>query len=175
MKNYLPAGSATLIDNDGYTAREHGPAAYFATWLVGTVLAGIASVLLPMMLRGKIHMNGYPMFILILILTPDPFQTTVFSTSEKVHPLSKLANLALFVDTILTTLDAMELAETEAQCLSTCLGPMWAAAGCGFVALGGRRVCGVGFSAVYAHRGEGGCEVGSEGCAAGWGWEVWWA
>jgi hypothetical protein len=34
----------------------------------------------------------------------------------------------------------MELAETEAQYLSTCLGLMWAAVGCGFVAFAGECV-----------------------------------
>jgi len=44
------------------------------------------------------------------------------------------------VSAILTTLDALELAETEAQYSHLGLGLMWAAFGCGVVALGAEGV-----------------------------------
>lgn len=83
ITNYLPAGSMA-VGADSYAFRERSPEAYFALWLAGTILTGIAFVLLPMMLPGKIHMNGY----LVCILTVSPqhkFSSVLYKRTLHLH------------------------------------------------------------------------------------------
>jgi hypothetical protein len=98
-----------------------------------------------MLLRGKIHMNGYIVFILIVSpLAPlcrpsPPLQVSSDFPAQRKSPLThlKLANIALLIGAILTTLDGMELAEPEAQYSNVCLGMVWAAVVCVFFAFAG--------------------------------------